>query len=232
MMSRPDGRRPDELRPVRIERRVLGHAEGSALISCGDTRVLCTASLERGVPRFMRGHKRGWLTAEYGMLPRATKERNARETNGPGGRTREIQRLIGRTLRNAVDLRALGEQTLIIDCDVLQADGGTRTAAITGAALALADALEQVGEGLLRSQVAAVSVGLVGGAPLLDLNYAEDSRADVDMNVVMDDRGRLLEVQGTAERSGFSRAQLDAMLGLAESGIAQLQNVQREALDG
>jgi ribonuclease PH len=223
---------------VQIERGVLKYAEGSALVSCGDTRVLCAVSVEHGVPPFLRGSGQGWVTAEYGMLPRSTHQRTPREASRgkQGGRTVEIQRLIGRSLRAVVDLAALGERTLWIDCDVLQADGGTRTASVTGAFVALAEALER-----LRAQgelprlplhdfVAAISVGVVDGQVLLDLAYDEDTRAEVDMNVVGTAGGRLIEVQGTAERTPFSRDELTTLLDLAQRGIAQLVAVQRQAL--
>lgn len=235
---RPSGRRPDELRPVRIQRRYTKHAEGAVLIEFGDTRVLCTASVEERVPAFLKGAGRGWVTAEYGMLPRATNTRTDREAarGKQSGRTQEIQRLVGRALRAVTDLPALGERTLQIDCDVLQADGGTRTAAITGAFVALHDALEWMrGRGMLeripvRDFVAAVSVGMVGGVPVLDLDYAEDSGCDTDMNVVMTGAGRFVELQGTAEGEPFSRPQADALLVLAERGIAELIAQQRRAL--
>ncbi len=234
MRARNRGR--DELRPVRFTRHYTRHAEGSVLAEFGDTRVLCTASLEERVPSFLRGTIQGWVTAEYGMLPRATNSRTLREaTRGrQSGRTLEIQRLIGRSLRSAVDLPALGERTLIIDCDVLQADGGTRTAAITGAWLALADALD----GLLQSgslarvpmtgQVASVAVGLIEGEALLDLDYAEDRCADTDMNIVMDERGRFIEIQGTAEGAPFNQEQLQKMTTLAQKGIRELIDLQQQ----
>src|SRR5690242_4456114 len=236
--SRPSGRAPDQLRALAIERRYTRHAEGSVLISCGDTRVLCTASVEEKVPPFLRGKGEGWVTAEYGMLPRATKDRTQREAarGGQGGRTMEIQRLIGRALRACVDRTALGERTITLDCDVLQADGGTRTAAITGAYVALVDAVrwmqsrKEITKDPIHGAVAAVSVGLWRGTPVLDLDYAEDSACDTDMNVVMNDGGGFIEVQGTAEGHAFRRTELDALLGLAESGIAQLFALQREAL--
>jgi ribonuclease PH len=234
---REDGRALDELRPVSIEPNPLAFAEGSALISVGRTRVLCAATLEERVPPWLRGQGRGWVTAEYAMLPRATEERTQREsTRGKvGGRTHEIQRLIGRALRAVTDLKLLGERSVTVDCDVLQADGGTRTAAITGAYVALALALRRdftpgTAKWPLARQVAAVSVGHVGGIAHLDLAYTEDSRADVDMNVAMTDAGAFVEVQGTAESAPFDRAQLDAMLALAESGIRQLFEHQRSAL--
>lgn len=238
MKARPGGRAPDELRPVRITRHFTRHAEGSVLIECGDTRVLCTASVEESVPGFLRNTGRGWVTAEYGMLPRATHTRNRREaaTGKQGGRTLEIQRLIGRALRAVVDLKALGERSITIDCDVLQADGGTRTASITGAYVALVDAVDElVRRGVLRDsplhgQVAAVSVGIWAGQPVLDLDYAEDSEAETDMNVVMNNGGGFIEVQGTAEGHAFRRHELDALLNLAADGIGQLQARQLEAL--
>ncbi len=235
---RHDGRAPDALRPVRIERAPLRHAEGSALISFGDTRVLCAASVEDGVPGFRKGSGKGWVTAEYGMLPRATATRSPREASRgrQGGRTLEIQRLIGRSLRAVTDLSAFGERTIWLDCDVLQADGGTRTAAITGAYVALVEAFRTLVDRNLmstvpvRDAVAAVSVGLVGGRALLDLDYREDAGADLDMNVVMTGSGALVEVQATGEEQTFSRAQLDALLDLAAVGIDRLLACQREAL--
>ncbi len=234
-MTRIDGRSPADLRPVRIEPGALAYAEGSALIETGDTRVLCAVSVEDGVPRFLRGAGQGWLTAEYAMLPRSTNTRTPRSASA-GGRAREIQRLIGRSLRAVVDLRALGERTLTLDCDVLQADGGTRTAAITGAYVALRQALEgmdargQLSGQPLRSAVAATSVGVVDGDVMLDLCYEEDHRAEVDVNIVMTDAGDFVEVQGTAEGTPFSRDTLDTMLELGWSGIARLLAAQREAL--
>jgi len=236
--TRPSGRAADQLREVRIERQFTKHAEGSVLISFGDTRVLCTASVENRVPGFLRGKGEGWVTAEYGMLPRSTHERMSREAaqGKQGGRTLEIQRLIGRSLRACVDRKALGERTITLDCDVLQADGGTRTAAITGAYVALCDAiatLRQRGD-LARDPVlgaiAAISVGIFQGVPVLDLDYAEDSNCDTDMNVVMNDGGGFIEVQGTAEGHAFRRSEMDALLLLAELGVAQLVAKQREAL--
>ena len=237
--SRPSGRAADELRAVRIERSHTRYAEGSVLIACGDTRVLCTASIDEKVPPFLRGKGEGWLTAEYGMLPRATKERTQREaTRGSqGGRTMEIQRLIGRALRACVDRTALGERTITLDCDVLQADGGTRTAAITGAYVALADAVNfLLRRGALKKSpivgaVAAVSVGVYRGVPVLDLDYPEDSGCDTDMNVVMNDGGGFIELQGTAEGHAFRRGELDALLGLADKGIRELMALQRAALE-
>ncbi len=236
--SRPSGRAPDQLRGVRIERQYTKHAEGSVLIAFGDTRVLCTASVENKVPGFLRGKGEGWVTAEYGMLPRSTHERMGREaaSGKQGGRTLEIQRLIGRALRACVDRKALGERSVILDCDVIQADGGTRTAAITGAYVALCDAvsaLRRRGE-LTRDPVfggiAAVSVGIYRGVPVLDLDYAEDGDCDTDMNVVMNDGGGFIEVQGTAEGHAFRREEMDALLGLAAKGIGELVALQRAAL--
>ncbi len=234
-MTRIDGRSPGDLRPVRIETGALAYAEGSALISTGDTRVLCAVSVEEGVPRFLRGRGQGWLTAEYAMLPRSTLTRTPRSASS-GGRAREIQRLIGRSLRAVVDLRALGERTLTVDCDVLQADGGTRTAAITGAYVALRQALDgmaargELSGSPLRAALAATSVGVVDGEVLLDLCYEEDSTAEVDVNIVMTDAGDFVEVQGTAEGAPFSRATLDAMLALGKRGIDSLLAAQREVL--
>jgi ribonuclease PH len=238
MSARPSGRRADQLRPLRITRHYTKHAEGSVLIASGDTHVLCTASVEEGVPAFLKGKGRGWLTAEYGMLPRATNTRTRREaTDGrQSGRTQEIQRLIGRSLRAVTDLAALGERTIKIDCDVLQADGGTRCASITGACVALADALgwcrarDLVGHDVLNDFVAAVSVGMVGGTPVLDLDYAEDSGCDTDMNVVMTGAGGFVEVQGTAEGAPFSRDEMDTLVALAERGIRELIAQQRAAV--
>lgn len=235
---RLDGRAPDELRPVNITPGYLAFAEGSALIVVGQTQVLCAVSVEERVPFFLRERKSGWVTAEYGMLPRSTLTRTPREAaqGRVEGRSHEIQRLIGRSLRAIVDLPALGERTLVVDCDVLQADGGTRTAAITGAFVALADAADHlrrrglVSRPILREQVAATSVGLVEAEPRLDLAYAEDALAEVDMNVVMTGGGAFVEVQGTAEDRPFTRAQLDVLLDLAARGIARLLECQREAL--
>lgn len=235
---RPSGRRPDELRPIQITRNYTKHAEGSVLICFGDTKVICTASVEENIPRFLKGSGQGWITAEYGMLPRATGDRMGREAarGKQGGRTLEIQRLIGRSLRAAVDLKALGERTLTLDCDVIQADGGTRTASITGACVALIDALAhsrekgQLKGNPLLGRVASVSVGLFKGTPVLDLDYAEDSNAETDMNVVMNEQGGFIEVQGTAEEATYSREQLNAMLDLAHQGIEQLLRIQREVL--
>jgi ribonuclease PH len=230
---RADGRLPNQLRPVKIVPDYLKFAEGSALIRVGETRVLCAATLEDRVPPFLRGKGTGWVTAEYSMLPRAGTERTPREasTGRIGGRTHEIQRLIGRSLRSVVDLGGLGERSLTLDCDVLQADGGTRTASITGAYVALARALNRFGMGhLLTGQVAAVSVGIGGGTLLLDLDYAEDSSAGVDFNVVMLDDGRFVEVQGTAEQTPFNGEQMAEMVSLAAAGIRQLYELQREAI--
>ena len=237
--GRPSGRAPDALRPVRFTRKFTRHAEGSVLVEFGDTRVLCTASIDESVPAFLRGKGQGWVTAEYGMLPRATHQRTAREAakGAQTGRTQEIQRLIGRALRAVVDLKALGDRTITIDCDVLQADGGTRTAAITGGYLALFDAVEVlINRRALKSnpihgKVAAVSVGIYGGVPVLDLDYAEDSSAETDMNVVMNDGGAFVEVQGTAEGHAFRRHELDELLNLAANGIGQLLALQAAALD-
>ena len=228
-MSR-EGRRPDELRPVSIDTGFLEQADGSALISFGSTRVLCTASIEDSVPRWLAGSGRGWLTAEYGMLPASTGQRIRREASEgkQKGRTVEIQRLIGRSLRAAYDMQTLGERTVWLDCDVIEADGGTRTAAISGAWVALARAAAKRGLPAPADVVSAVSVGIVEGEPLLDLDYGEDSTAEVDMNVVMTGDGRLIEVQATAEQVPFERAQLDELLGLAAKGIDEIAGVQRE----
>jgi ribonuclease PH len=235
---RSDNRKADQMRPVRIQTGYLLTAEGSALIEVGNTRVLCAASIEETLPQFLRGSGKGWITAEYSMLPRATVERTAREISKgrPSGRTQEIQRVIGRSLRSVVNLAALGERTIILDCDVLQADGGTRTASITGAFVALAQALDQLVKfGVLNSSpikdhVAAVSVGLVGGQLFLDLSYEEDSRAEVDMNVVMTGSGRFVEVQATAEQTPFDDQQLAQLLALARRGITRLIDIQKETL--
>jgi len=237
-IARPSGRASDQLRTVTIERRYTRHAEGSVLIAFGDTRVLCTASVEEKVPPFLRGKGEGWITAEYGMLPRATGERTQREAarGGQGGRTMEIQRLIGRALRACVDRAALGERTITLDCDVLQADGGTRTAAITGSYVALVDAInwlkarDKIKREPIHGAVAAVSVGIYQGMPVLDLDYAEDSRCDTDMNIVMNDGGGFIELQGTAEGHAFRREEMDAMLALAGKGVGELLAKQREAL--
>ena len=238
MSARPSGRRPDELRPLRITRRYTKHAEGSVLIEAGDTKVLCTASVEEGVPGFLKGKGQGWLTAEYGMLPRATNTRMRREAaeGRQSVRTQEIQRLIGRSLRAVTDLAQLGERTIKIDCDVLQADGGTRCASITGACVALADAIawcharDLIAGNPLTGFVAAVSVGVVGGQSLLDLDYTEDSGCDTDMNVVMTEAGGFVELQGTAEGAPFSRGEMDALVTLADKGIRALIAAQRAAL--
>jgi ribonuclease PH len=235
---RNSGRAPDELRPVRITRGFTRHAEGSVLVEFGETRVLVTATVEDGVPSFLRGKGEGWVTAEYGMLPRSTHTRSAREAarGKQGGRTLEIQRLIGRSLRAVVDLRALGERTVTLDCDVLQADGGTRTASITGAYVALADAMatlvrrRQLAASPLHGQIAAVSVGIVAGEPVVDLDYREDSSAETDMNVVMNNGGGFVEVQGTAEGHAFRRHELDRLLDLASVACEQLFVLQQEAL--
>jgi ribonuclease PH len=237
-MQRPSGRQPDQLRDIRLTRRYTKHAEGSVLVEFGDTKVICTASAVAGVPPFLRGQGQGWLTAEYGMLPRSTGTRMDREAarGKQTGRTVEIQRLIGRSLRAAVDLDTLGENTINIDCDVIQADGGTRTASITGAWVALADAINALkasgrvtGEPLKRV-IASVSVGIYQGVPVLDLDYPEDSGADTDMNVVMANDGGMIEIQGTAEAEPFSEAEFTAMLGLAKKGIKELAQLQQAAL--
>ena len=235
---RPSGRRPDALRPITITRRFTKHAEGSVLVEFGDTQVLCTASVQDTVPRWLKGRGRGWLTAEYGMLPRATNTRTDREAakGRQSGRTQEIQRLIGRALRMSLDLSKLGERQITIDCDVLQADGGTRTAAITGGMVALVDALNSLQRsGLLVTDplvgfVAAVSVGMYRGTPVLDLDYAEDSQAGSDVNVVMTDAGQLIEVQGTAEAAPFSRDEFNRLLDLGTQGVAELIQAQKAAL--
>jgi len=228
------------MRPIRIERQFTRHAEGSVLISCGDTQVLCNASVEERVPNFLRGKKEGWVTAEYGMLPRSTGSRMRREASAgkQGGRTLEIQRLIGRSMRAVTDRTALGERSITLDCDVLQADGGTRTASITGAFVALADACAwmlksgMIDKNPLHGQVAAVSVGIFNNTPVLDLDYPEDSNAETDMNIVMNDGGAFIEVQGTAEGHAFRRSELDHMLALAEKGIDELMAAQAAALAG
>jgi ribonuclease PH len=237
-VGRPSGRATDELRLVRFSRGHTKHAEGSVLVEFGDTQVLCTASVEDSVPPFLRGKGQGWITAEYGMLPRATHTRTAREAarGKQSGRTQEIQRLIGRSLRAIADLKALGERTITLDCDVLQADGGTRTAAITGGYVALAEACAHlvqrrlIGASPLHGQVAAVSVGICGGVPVLDLDYDEDSQAETDMNVVMNNGGGFVEVQGTAEGHAFRRHELDALLNLAAAGIGALFDLQEQVL--
>ena len=235
---RPSKRAPDQMRPVQITRHYTKHAEGSVLVEFGDTRVVCTASVEDRVPGFLRGQGRGWVTAEYGMLPRSTGSRMGREAarGRQGGRTMEIQRLIGRSLRSVLDMEALGEYTITIDCDVIQADGGTRTAAITGGYVALADAIRTMSEQSLIERnpliglVASVSVGIYQGIAVLDLDYQEDSNAETDMNVVMNDAGQFIEVQGTAEGHPFSGQELDSMLELAKQGISQLITEQQQAL--
>mgnify|MGYP001766243644 FL=1 len=235
---RPSHRAADEPRSIRITRQFTKHAEGSVLVEFGDTRVICTASVEERVPPFLKGKGRGWVTAEYGMLPRATHTRSSREASRgrQEGRTMEIQRLIGRALRSVVDLEALGERTITVDCDVIQADGGTRTAAITGGFVALADAVrhlisrKQIKKNPLHGQVASISVGIYRGEPVLDLDYAEDSEAETDMNVVMNDAGAFVELQGTAEGHAFRLEELQAMLELARGGIEHLLRKQREAL--
>ncbi|MEZ5570575.1 MAG: ribonuclease PH [Halioglobus sp.] len=237
-MLRPSGRHAEQLREIAITRHYTRHAEGSVLVCFGDTRVLCTASVEKGVPSFLRGEGRGWVTAEYGMLPRSTGTRMGREASRgkQGGRTVEIQRLIGRSLRAALDLARLGENTITIDCDVIQADGGTRTAAITGACVALVDAItflqreKLIKEDPLLQMVASVSVGIYQGKPVLDLDYAEDSAADTDMNVIMGESGGFIEVQGTAEKTPFRREELDSMLDLAALGVQELIAKQKAAL--
>ena len=237
-MSRPSGRQPDQLREIRITRSYTCHAEGSVLIEMGNTKVICTASVDNSVPPFLRGKGQGWVTAEYGMLPRSTGSRMSREAarGKQSGRTQEIQRLIGRSLRAAVDMNKLGENTVQIDCDVIQADGGTRTASITGAYIALADAIATmlkagaIKENPIVQQIAAISVGVFEGTPVLDLDYPEDSKAETDMNVVMGSNGGFIEMQGTAEAAPFARAELNAMLDLAEKGIGELFEEQSKAL--
>lgn len=235
---RPSGRQPNDLRNISITRHYTKHAEGSVLVEFGDTKVLCTASVEEKIPGFLRGKNEGWITAEYGMLPRSTGSRMGREAarGKQGGRTMEIQRLIGRSLRAAVDLKALGERSITIDCDVIQADGGTRTASITGAYVALHDAIDfllknkKIKKSPLHGQIASVSVGIYQGMPVLDLDYAEDSNAETDMNVVMNDAGAYIELQGTAEGHAFRADELQAMLALAGEGIETLMEKQRDAL--
>jgi len=236
--ARTDGRAANELRPVKITPGFLPYAEGSVLIEMGETRVICSASIDERVPPFLRNSGQGWITAEYSMLPRATQQRTSRETGrgGPSGRTHEIQRLIGRSIRAAANMRWLGERTITLDCDVLQADGGTRTAAITGAYVAFALAVNRllkagkIQRNIITNEVAAISVGVVEDTPLLDLKYDEDSRAEVDMNIVCTGDGRFIEVQGTAEREPFSRAQMDSLLALATDGLATLIARQREII--
>ncbi len=237
-MQRPSGRKPDQLRAVRITRHYTRHAEGSVLVEFGDTKVICTATVTAGVPRFMKGEGRGWVTAEYGMLPRSTGSRMDREAarGKQGGRTVEIQRLIGRSLRAAVDTKKLGENTIVIDCDVIQADGGTRTASITGACVALADAIafmqkkKMITDKPLTRMIASVSVGVYQGSAVLDLDYPEDSSAETDMNVVMGEDGGFIEIQGTAEGAPFSETEFQAMLALAKTGITSLVAAQKAAL--
>ncbi|TNF88392.1 MAG: ribonuclease PH [Gammaproteobacteria bacterium] len=234
---RPSARAADELRPININRHYIKHADGSALIECGDTRVICTASVESSVPPFLRGKGSGWVTAEYGMLPRSTGSRMRREASAgkQGGRTMEIQRLIGRALRASIDLTKLGERTITVDCDVIQADGGTRTASISGAWVALSDAIQglmdagELKENPIDCQVAAISVGIYQGIAVLDLDYAEDSEADTDMNIVMNSHGGYIEVQGTAEAAAFSDRELNDMLALARSGINRVFELQKSA---
>jgi ribonuclease PH len=233
-MKRPDGRAPDQLRKVKVTKNYLKHAEGSCLIEFGETKVICSASVEEGVPPFLKGSGKGWVTAEYGMLPRSCTSRIRREKTS--GRTEEIQRLVGRSLRSVVDMEKLGERTIKIDCDVLQGDGGTRTASITGGFIALADALVWMKKQLmfekipLKDYVAAISVGVFNKKPVLDLNYAEDSKAEVDMNIVMVGKGEFVEVQGTGEQATFSRKEIDTLLKLAEKGIKELFDIQKKAL--
>ncbi|MGH7303092.1 MAG: ribonuclease PH [Candidatus Rokuibacteriota bacterium] len=232
-MPRPDGRAPDQLRPVTLTRDFLLHPEGSVLVEFGATKVICTATLEDKVPPFLKGQGQGWVTAEYAMLPRSTNTRTSRENRGPSGRSQEIQRLVGRALRAVIDRSKLGERTFWVDCDVIQADGGTRTAAITGGFVAVADAISRI-PGLtaaIRDCVGAISVGVVRGQAVLDLNYVEDSSAEVDMNVVMTGAGEFVEVQGTAEQVPFGRPRLDALLAIAEGGIRRLVALQRRALE-
>lgn len=240
MSQRPSGRNANQLRAIDIQRNFTKHAEGSVLVSFGDTKVICTASIEERVPPWLRNANQGWLTAEYGMLPRATGSRNNREAarGKQGGRTVEIQRLIGRSLRSVLDMKAIGQRSITIDCDVIQADGGTRTASITGGYVALADALAaarkngQIKSDPLHGQIAAVSVGIYNGQPVLDLDYAEDSQAETDMNVIMNDAGAFVEIQGTAEGHAFRREELDSMLNLAAKGVGEIIQLQRAALQG
>ncbi len=237
-MNRPSNRQPDELRPIAITRNYTKHAEGSVLIECGDTKVLCTASVGERIPPWLKGKGRGWVTAEYGMLPRSTTERMRREaaSGKQGGRTMEIQRLIGRSLRAAIDLEALGERVITLDCDVIQADGGTRTSSISGAWVALSDAIQGLLDaGVLEkspllSPVASISVGIYQGVPILDLDYAEDSSADTDMNIVMNAEGHFIEIQGTAEAAPFSDEEMSAMLKLAHKGIREINEIQQRAI--
>jgi len=238
-VNRSDGRKPSAMRPVKMTRNYMKHAEGSVLIEMGDTKVICSASVEERVPPFLRNTGKGWVTAEYGMLPRSTHTRSSRDSGGRGqGRVFEIQRLIGRSLRSVVNLNGFGERSIWIDCDVIQADGGTRTASITGAYVALVDAFRKMmKEGIMenipiRDSVAGVSIGKVGGTILLDLNYEEDSRAEVDMNVVMTGRGGFVEIQGTAEGSVFSKEEMDDLIGIAQKGIRELTRIQKKVLSG
>lgn len=235
MSERANNRKPTQLRPVKLTRDYLPHAEGSVLVEMGNTRVVCTASIQNGVPRWLKGSGQGWVTAEYGMLPRSTEERMRREAHsgGPGGRTMEIQRLIGRSIRAVTDLYALGDLTITLDCDVIRADGGTRCASINGAAVALYDALGRLRlkQHPMRHLVGAISLGIVGGEVLMDLDYDEDSRAETDMNVVMVEGGGLVEIQGTAERSPFSREELDKILDLSTAAIAKVNELQRKVLE-
>ena len=234
---RPSGRAFDEIRSVKITRNYTKHAEGSVLVECGDTKVLCTATVEDGLPYFLRGQRKGWVTAEYGMLPRSTNTRMGREAarGKQSGRTQEIQRLIGRSLRSSINLKMVGERQIVVDCDVIQADGGTRTAAITGAYVALNDAMQGLVDAgkikldPMRGQIAAISVGMYKGEPVLDLDYDEDSNAQSDMNIVMNDKGDFIEVQGTAEKRTFSRDKLNQLLDLADKGIKELFIIQKEA---
>lgn len=235
---RPSGRAADQLRPMKFTRNFTKHAEGSVLVECGDTKVICTATVVQGVPRFLKGKGQGWITAEYGMLPRSTHSRMDREAarGKQGGRTVEIQRLIGRSLRAALDLKKLGEYTITIDCDVIQADGGTRTASISGGFVALADAVKtlveskKIKENPIVSQIAAISVGVYQGTPVLDLDYPEDSSAETDMNVIMNDKGGFIEIQGTAEGEAFSDEHMMGMLSVARKGISEIMEMQRTAL--
>ena len=236
MTARADGRAADQVRPIKITRDYLRHPEGSVLVEFGDTKVICTASIEEKVPPFLKGQGKGWVTAEYGMLPRSTNTRMNRERGGPSGRSQEIQRLVGRSLRAVVEMAKLGERTVWVDCDVIQADGGTRTAAITGSFIAMADAIGTVVKAgslpgtPVRDCVAAISVGIVGGAPALDLNYLEDSSAEVDMNVIMTGAGRFVELQATAEKTPFDDGQLAQLMAIARRGIGELFEIQKKAL--
>jgi ribonuclease PH len=235
-MKRIDGRKPDQLRKVTVQKNYLKHAEGSCLISFGDTKVVCSASVEEGVPPFLKGKGQGWVTAEYGMLPRSCTQRINREKGGGSGRTQEIQRLVGRSLRAVVDMKKLGERTIKIDCDVIQGDGGTRTASITGGYIALVMAVKKImKQKLIKAspmveQIAAISVGMKDGKAILDLNYVEDSSAEVDMNIVMVGAGKFVEIQGTAEGKAFAKKDMDAMVKLAEKGIKELFKIQNQAL--